>query len=56
MLIKDYKEIDKFFMERPWGFDDREKMHNLSMDVLDLYVECLSKHLNLSFKDFFTVS
>ena len=43
-------------MERPWGFDDREKMHNLSMDVLDLYVECLSKHLNLSFKDTYHLS
>jgi hypothetical protein len=51
MPIKDSLEADAFFMEKVWDRHDRESIQTLSMELLDTYIQCLSSHLKLSFKD-----
>jgi hypothetical protein len=56
MLIKDHKEIDDFFLEKVWNNEERENVHNFSMNILNVYVQCLAKILNLSFQDTYNMT
>jgi hypothetical protein len=49
--ITDPLIADTFFMENVWQGQDREEIQNLSMDLLETYVQVLSGHLELSVLD-----
>jgi len=49
--MKGYKEVDEFFIENILNDEQTDSLHELSIDISDVYIKILSKHLELSYVD-----
>ncbi|MDB3918045.1 hypothetical protein N9357_06245, partial [bacterium] len=50
-LISDPQMVDSFFMENVWDHQDKERLQDLSLNLLEAYVQVLADQFGLPFQD-----